>query len=359
MRCAAVPGSTIVWLWLLANAVALAGLGLEIANLGVFPRLRPNPAQEESVDVYVAMRNESENAAAFLDAVLAMRGVARVVVADDDSTDDTATILARYAARDPRVRVVGSAPCAGKSAMLAHAVATVPPGSRWLLFLDADVRANADAAATLVAHAKAAQVQAVTAWLRVETPSLASLLLAPAVALFLLQALPMRAARGSDPRLAAGNGQCFLVRADAYVWCGGHAALDAVVEDVALARALKRAGCRVALASGADIACVRGYGSFGENARGLGRSLYYGTGAVGCVLFAIWQLLLALAPVPLYAARVLTARWLRERSLSVALAPLGALAAAAAALLAAWEGMRGVVRWRGRTVSVGETGGRS
>ncbi len=347
-----------MWPWLLANAVACAGLIVEIANLGVFPRLRPIAAEEEAVDLYVAMRDEADNASAFLDAALAMRGVARIVVADDASTDGTAAILARYAARDARLRIVAAA-AHGKRAALAAAVAAVPPRSRWMLFTDADVRLSADAAATLVAYARSEAAAAATAWLRVETPSFASLLLAPIVTLFLLQVLPMRAARGTDPRYAAGNGQCFLVRADAYAACGGHAGLASVVEDVALARALKRAGYRVALASGADLASVRGYASFLDNARGLGRSLYYGAGAVGCVLFALWQLLLALAPLPLWAARALTARRLREKSLSVVLAPVGALAASAAAILAAWEGMRGAVRWRGRTVSVGESSGRS
>ncbi|MDE2480984.1 MAG: glycosyltransferase [bacterium] len=348
-----------MWLWLLANGVALGGLAMEVANLACFPRLKPTRDAHERVDVYVAMRDEGENAAAFLDAVLASDDVASVVVGDDGSSDATPAILDAYARRDARVHVVTGGARGGKSAMLARAVEAHPPGTPWLLFLDADVRIAPACAATLVAYARQMQAAAATAWLRVAPQSLASALLAPAVTLFLLQALPMRLARGSDPRFAAGNGQCFLVRADAYAACGGHAALDAVVEDVALARALKAAGHRVALASGAEIATVCGYETLAQNARGLGRSLYYGTGALGCVLFAIWQLLLACAPLPLWAARIITARRLRETSLSVVLAPLGALAAAGAALLAAWEGARGRIGWRGRSLALGETGERS
>ncbi len=83
----------------------------------------------------------------------------------------------------------------------------------------------------------------------------------PLVPLFLLQALPLRAARcNADARLCAGNGQLFLVDRRAYDRAGGHPA-GALVEDVALARALKRSGARIALASAGAIASVAGYGS--------------------------------------------------------------------------------------------------
>lgn len=345
----------IAWLWLAVNAVACAGLAVELSNLAEFPRLEPRTG-DERVDVYVAMRDEAGNARAFLDMALALENVERVVVADDDSGDATGRIVNRYAARDARVRYHRTS--GGKRSALASAVRAFAPQQRWVLFLDADVRLEPRAVDAIVAYARARNAAAASAWLRVEPASIWSHLFAPLVTLFLLQCLPMRAARGTDPRFAAGNGQCFLVRADAYARSGGHAALSEIVEDVALARSLKRAGYRVALASAASVGSVRGYGSFGANMRGFGRSLYYGAGAAGCVFVAVWQIALALAPVPLYCARVLSARLMGESVGSVLLAPLGAVAGACLAAYALIEGVTGRIAWRGRRISGGETAAR-
>jgi glycosyltransferase involved in cell wall biosynthesis len=340
-----------VWLFLAANLIGLAGLIVELLNLREFPLVRDAPAPEP-VDVIVAMRDEAERAAACVRAALDAPNVARVVVLNDGSTD--ATLEALAAVRDPRLHVLDR-DCGGKRAALAYAVANGGAASAWLLFVDADVRLTPAAPGALVAHARARGADAVTVWPRVLAPSVWSSLLAPYLTFFLLQALPMRAARGTDPRFAAGNGACFLVRRDAYDLCGGHAALDAVVEDVALARALKRNGARVALGSGAELATIDGYESFAQNVRGYGRSLYFGAGVPGCAAFALWQALLAIAPLPLYAGRAVAAARMRESWWPVVLAPLASALAALGALLAALEGATGRIVWRGRTLRPGES----
>lgn len=347
--------STIVWLFLGANAVALAGLAVQLSNLSEFRRVSP-VRDPEPVDVYVAMRDEAENAQAFLATLLCDSSVARVVVADDASTDATASLVAAAAAHDPRiayVRVNG-----GKSAALAAAVAAYAPRTRWIAFVDADVRLRCGAAGALVRYAQTRDAAAATAWLCVDAPSLSSKLLAPLVTLFLLQALPMRAARGTDPRFSAGNGQCFVVRADAYEQCGGHAAIREIVEDVALARALKRSGFRVALASGAAIGSVRGYATLRANLRGLGRSLFYGAGPAGCVAFALWQMSLLLSAPTLYLSRAISGWSMREPLAGVLLAPAGTALGVVLGVNALVQGLRGRLAWRGRHLSGGESAAR-
>lgn len=333
------------WLWLGVNALAALLLALEAVNLVEFPLLRGLPC-DEPVDAIVAMRNEQENAAAFLDAALAAP-VARVIVVDDSSADETLAAIESRARGDERV-VVRRAAGEGKSAALAQgAAAAVSP---WLLFLDADVRIGPGAPGALVAFARERGAAAATAWPRVAIPSPAALLFSPLVTLFLMQLLPMRLARTPNPNATAGNGQCFLVRADAYAACGGHAAIETVVEDVALARAIKRAGFGVALASGAAIATVKGYAAWGDALRGYARSLYFGAGAAGVLATLTWLTVLLLSPLPLYLARLLSAARMRESAASVALAPAGVLCGAIAAVYAIVGGTGRRLTWRGRTL---------
>lgn len=179
-----------------------------------------------------------------------------------------------------------------------------------------------------------------------------------------LQALPLRLARlHPDARFAAGNGQLFLVERRAYEKSGGHTA-GTIVEDVALARALKRSGARVALASAAAVASVDGYGSFERNVRGYGRSLYYGTGRKGALAFAMWQAVTCVAPWPLLrygrgpallgivatvAAHALVAQRMRA-PVDVLLSPLAGTAGIITALFVAVRGPAGGLQWRGRSL---------
>jgi hypothetical protein len=71
---------------------------------------------------------------------------------------------------------------------------------------------------------------------------------------------PMPVVNGPDPDRAAANGIYLLVRRDAYEAVGTHAAFRGeVLEDVAIARALRRAGHRTAFLRGGSLLSVRMY----------------------------------------------------------------------------------------------------
>jgi GT2 family glycosyltransferase len=353
--------------WICA-LVAVAGLCVQMANLRHFPSLRPKTLHEASIVACVAMRDEAENAPACIDALLEQREIVAVVACDDGSRDETRALLEAIAARDARVRLAHLAPGSGgsKSAALAAAAAAARTvDHRYLLFTDADVRFEAGAAGALLERLRGEGVQAVAAWPRVRCEGFGDLLLAPMVTLFLLQALPMWRSRSGDPRFAAGNGQAFLVERAAYEACGGHARIDATVEDVALARNLVRGGSAVAFASAARIAYVRGYGSVRGGVEGLGRSLFAAAGLRGCAAFAAWQVAAFAAPfafvtaVPAaaacgigaaVAARILLAARMRQGALAVALAPFAATVAGLGALWTAIGAKRGALVWRRRSV---------
>jgi len=93
------------------HAVKLAGL---VTNLAMFPVLRPDaagsgPVPRPDTSLLIPARDESRRLPAAL-AGFGAQDVAEIVVLDDQSSDDTATIVCRAAEADPRVRSPASAP---------------------------------------------------------------------------------------------------------------------------------------------------------------------------------------------------------------------------------------------------------
>jgi hypothetical protein len=107
------------------------------------------------------------------------------------------------------------------------------------------------------------------------------------------------------PSLAAAGGQWLVVERAGYDRAGGHAAVRGdVLEDIGLARAVKRAGGRIALADGSRLATCRMYTSWAEVAGGYTKSLWASFGSPAGAA-AVVVLLLLLYAVPPVAASVL------------------------------------------------------
>lgn len=342
--------------------LAAGGLFMVCANLGVFPALAP--ARYSGIDVVacVAMRNEEQRASRCIASLLAQPGISGVIVADDDSSDGTAAIAEQFARIDPRVRVV-RANGSKRAALAAAAQAAQHFAHRYLFFTDADVELDPGALGALVRYAQRTGAGAVTAWPRTANGSWADRLLIPAITLLLLHALPMRASRAGNAKIAAGNGQIFLIEWDAYSACGGHAAIGSPVEDVALAQNLARAGYPAVFASASRFASADGYGSMQNAVQGLGRSLYCSGGVPACLGFALWQIAafvlpfallpFAIVPASVAVAAGVSSRWIvaarmREPLLPALFVPLSGIVCAAAACAAAVLGLRGSLTWRGR-----------
>ena len=349
--------------------VACSGLGMQLVNVRDFALLNASEAPGDCrIAACVAMRNEERAAAACIASLLRQPDVCAVIVADDGSTDATVDIVRQIATRDSRVVLVQCDPALanGKASALVRAAAAADSAEpTHLYFTDADVRHDDGAVAALLLHLRSENVDAVSAWPRTDPAGFWDGVFAITLITFLLQALPMRIARSGTGNAAAANGQSFLVKLDAYRRCGGHARIHGNVEDVELAKLLRRTGGRIALASAAGLARVRGYGSFRDNARGYGRSLYFGAGAFGSVLFACWQLIAFVVPwallpiatryalpgtVASFTAVAISSMIMRKRWWLAFVTPLCGAAAAFAATLALAYGRKNAFTWRGRTL---------
>jgi len=229
----------------------------------------PAALPEPLVSVVIPMRNEAANAERCLRSVFAQcHRALEIVVIDDGSTDATPAILARLAAEEPRVTILQGKPLppgwTGKNFALAQAASHLQ--GEWVLFLDADTWLEPDAIGGAVAHAEDRGLGLISLVPRQRLSSFWERVIQPIVLLVIALALPLEAmADPRRPQVAYANGQFLLVRRAAYEKAGGHAAQrDAIVEDSAVARAVKMAGYAVQLADGRALVHIRMYRDLGQ-----------------------------------------------------------------------------------------------
>ncbi len=196
---------------LLCLLAALLPAGLAVANLLVLRSPEPEPG-DDLVSILIPARNEAGNIAGTVRAALASTGVpVEVIVGDDHSTDDTAAIVTGLG--DPRLRLapVPDLPegWTGKNHACAH-LASQARGRR-LLFIDADVTLEPQAAAALSAHARATGAALVSAVPRQRMDTLGERLTVPMINFLLVGYLPMPLMRRlPNPSLATACGQLVL-----------------------------------------------------------------------------------------------------------------------------------------------------
>jgi chlorobactene glucosyltransferase len=156
-----------------------------------------------------------------------------VVMVDDHSEDHTAEVARKAGAGVVQAPELPRRAVGKSNACLAGARALV---SKWILFADADTWYEAGFLEAVVGHAEANGLAFLSIYLQPAYEIFQERLLMPfASALFFCGVSP----RG-DPA-AIFNGQCLLVRREAYQFIGGHATvLNALNEDVKLAALAQR-----------------------------------------------------------------------------------------------------------------------
>jgi chlorobactene glucosyltransferase len=378
-------GATDIWLYLLIAAAPALALGVTTFNLFVWPRGRAGGDLESSVSVLIPARDEEATIGACVRSVFAAdHDVEEVIVYDDGSSDRTPRILETLAERFPRLRVVRgrSLPSGwvGKPHACHHLACSA--SGDVLVFLDADTRLREGGLSRLLSLlAGRPEVGLASVVPRQEMPGAVPRLVMPLLHLTYTSWLPLSLIwRSDNPRFLAVNGQTMALRREALDDVGGFEAVcDAIVDDMALARALKEAGHGVVFGDGHHVATCRMYDSGAELWRGFSKNLYEGIGATGPALAAVVVLYLWAFVAPYAAAglawglgaaalwgpalagiganlvlRGLLAARFRHPVDSALLHPLGVLVVVAIAANSWRWHRREAIHWAGRTYAGGK-----
>ncbi len=206
-----------------------------------------------------------------------------IFVVDDNSTDRTADAVRQAAAlssHGDRVRVInGRVLPSGWSGKLwavqqgiEQAVALRP---EFFLLADADIAHSPDNVATLVQIAEAGGYDLASFMVKLHCRSLAEKLLIPAFVFFFFMLYPPKWIRNPRRKTAGAAGGCMLIRPAALERAGGVAAIRReIIDDCALARAVKRTGGKVWLGLTAETRSLRAYNTFAEIERMIARSAF-------------------------------------------------------------------------------------
>jgi GT2 family glycosyltransferase len=262
-------------------------------------------AHNALVSLLIPARNEARNIAHLLDGALQQTYPHwEIIVVDDDSTDNTPTILAAYGACHTRLRVRQGSPLplgwTGKCYACQQAAAVAQ--GEWLLFLDADTRPQPALVASLVTHAQRHNLDMVSIFPAIELGSFWERVILPPFYTLLHAIFPFKRLNASHtpPNEVLANGQCILVRREAYDTVGGHGAVRGeVLDDVMLARVLRRAGFRTGAVLGLQELRVRMYTNGREVVEGLTKNAAAGftSGGHHSLREGAIQFALALLPI--------------------------------------------------------------
>lgn len=241
-----------------------------------------------SITAIVPARNEEDSIAACLESLAKQIQMAEIFVVDDESRDNTAQIVRHLAERMPTLRLLAADPLpqgvVGKNNALATGARHA--NSPWLLFVDADVVLEDGAAASALQIANDKGVALVSFSPDQVTVNWYEKALIPFVYCRLARRFSFDEINDPQSKAAAANGQFLLIRRDVYNAVGGHRRFAGdVLEDVALASAVKAAGHRIWFGPGKGIVSARMYRSFASMWEGWRKNLFRLVGGTSWAAF--------------------------------------------------------------------------
>jgi chlorobactene glucosyltransferase len=249
------------------------------------------PQPLPKVSLMVPARNEAHNLPTLIPSLLAQDYPnLEIILLSDHSTDQTLAIAEAYAAQDSRLRVLQGGELLpgwmGKQNACRQLAAAA--SGDVLLFSDADTNWQPDAVSLVVKAFHYQKLDGLSAWPEQLLVGPLSQLTQPFMCWSLLALLPVPLI--PDPRfpgIVSANGQLIAFTRQCFEQFGGFAvAKGAILDDMALARAVKGAGMRFALLGAVGSVRCRMYNSDREVFDGFAKAAFINLGANPLALVA-------------------------------------------------------------------------
>lgn len=300
--------------WIMTTACVLlaAQLGFALVNGRALPVPGKRTRMIENrplVSVLIPARDEERNIEDCLRHVLDSDDSEyrlEVIVYDDDSSDDTAGIVRRMAMEDQRISLMQGSelPEGWKGKCYAcHRMGEQASGS-WYLMLDADVKLGKLAIRDTLRSAMKKKVGLLTGFPKQVTETWMERLVVPMMEFVIICHLPIPMVyRSRSTMFVTAHGAYMLIKRSAYESVGGYEAVkDEMVDDIAMAREVKKAGYRMMLADMSKHAHIRMYHGTREVWEGFSKNMFAGLGKnyLLLVVLLLWYgTLYVLPPVAL------------------------------------------------------------
>lgn len=268
--------TVVIWLYLLLAHGSFWRVRLE--------RAPAQSAPHAKVVAIIPARDEADHIGAAVRSLLAQQNVdLGLIVVDDNSADSTSDVAiaaaASSGAADRLTIIRGSALPEGWTGKL-WAVQQGIDAARsrradFLLLTDADIEHAPENVASLVAIAENGKYDLASYMVKLYCRTLPERLLIPAFVYFFFQLYPPKWIRDPRAKIAGAAGGCILVRPEVLESARAmHSIRGEIIDDCALAGAVKKAGGRVWLGLTESAKSIRPYNSFGEIERMIARTAF-------------------------------------------------------------------------------------
>jgi len=255
------------------------------------------------VSVLVPARNEEENIERCINSLCKQSySNYELIVYDDRSADRTVDVLEQLSQKFSNLKIIKGQELPkgwlGKC-FACHQLAKEASGE-FYLFTDADTEHNKDSVQASIAEIQHKNVGLLSLLPSVQRKSFWEKLFMPLLYFVEYTFLPFFLIRKlKNPKLSMGNGQFMLFSRKAYEAIGGHESVkDKLVEDVSLARKIKKHGLGLEIQDGFNLVNCRMYRNFKEIVEGFTKNIFPGLGysVVGLIFLISFCFLIYIYP---------------------------------------------------------------
>jgi hopene-associated glycosyltransferase HpnB len=232
------------------------------------------PTVWPKVRAIIPARNEAETIAAAITMLLQQNypGDFSIILVDDHSEDITANLAQQASAKlnaANRVTILKASPLppgwTGKLWALKEGTSALSTAPDYLWFTDADITHAPDTLSRLVSRAEQNSLDLTSLMVLLHAETFAERATIPAFLFFFLKLYPPKWIANAKARTAGAAGGCILLRTKALERIGGLESIrQEVIDDCALARAVKTNGGKIWMGLTRQSVSMRRYNSFTE-----------------------------------------------------------------------------------------------